>query len=122
MFKRGRKGFRGIPYILYIVEFFTLPCQFNFQFLVRFMGTIKIFRRDRYSLSLSLSLFLVQLNGNDFCFSIWNRIRSNSYSFGWIICDRIIFTIERCGLGLSLINEKCFFCWTYYFQIVISVE
>ena len=67
-----------------------VPYRVNFQFLViEIHGQYRFLLKDRYY----PHFFSFQPNSNDWSFSIWNRVRSNSYYFGWIICNGI-FTIS----------------------------
>lgn len=88
-------------------NFFTVFRLFfncvNFQFLlIEIYGRYVLIFKDRYYL-LFFPFFIFQINWNDWSFSIWNCLRSNSYYFGRIIRN-CIFTIQTWWSVGSLIN------------------
>lgn len=88
------------------------------QFLViEIHGQYKFIFKDRYY----PHLFYFQPNSNDWSFSIWNRVRSNSYYFGWIICNGL-FTIPT-WRSVGYLIYYCLFCLlTSYFFVLILID
>lgn len=85
-----KKSLCGISYIRELLTVSILGHWDSWQFGLIF--------RYRYYL-----FFSFQTNWNDWSFSIWNRVRSNSYYFGWIIRS-CIFTIQTWWSVGPLIN------------------
>lgn len=81
------------------IRYSIVPYYVNLQFsVIEIHDQYRLIFKDRYYLS-----FYLSNKKNDWSFSIWNRVRFNSYYFGWIICNCIFTISTRWSVG-SLIN------------------